>query len=63
MLTITSSDEYFFNYNFQWLNLAWQFESCMVPWQFVHTVLEHGNFLKAYFTRYGSNAFKMWWDL
>jgi len=29
----------FFDYNFQWLNLAWQF---------VHAVLEHGDFLKVY---------------
>jgi len=26
---LTSLDEYFFDYNFQWLNLAWQFESCV----------------------------------
>jgi len=36
-----------FDYNFQWLNLAWQFESCVA----VHTVLENGDFLKTYFTR------------
>jgi len=26
---LTSLDEYFFDYNFQWMNLASQFESCV----------------------------------
>jgi len=41
---LTSLDEYFFKYNFQWMNPASQFESCMAvcsrsswAWQF----LEH----------------------
>jgi len=29
----------------------------------VHAVLEHDDLLKTYFTRYGSNTFKVWWDL
>jgi len=31
---LTSSGEYFYDYNFQLMNLAWQFE---FAWQFVHT--------------------------
>jgi len=51
---LTSLDEYFFDYSFEWLNLAWQFASCSSwEWRF----LEHRSF-----TKYGSNAFKVWWD-
>ena len=31
---------FFFDYNFQWLNLRWQLS---LAWQFVHAVLEHGD--------------------
>jgi len=41
-------DEYFFQlYNFQWINLAMH-RSFSLAWQFVHAVLEHGDFLNTF---------------
>ena len=46
---LASLDEYFFDYSFERLNLAWQFAS--------HKVLEHVFLEHRYFTRY-SNALR-----
>jgi len=42
-----------YDYDFQWLNLAWQFESCVAV--FFHAVLEHGDlrFLEDIFHKVG----------
>jgi len=54
-ILLASLDEYFSTTIFsRWI---------LHVWQFVHAVLEHDDFLKTCFTRLGSNALKVWWDL
>jgi len=60
-IMLTSLDKYFSTTTFS----GWILDGILShAWQSVHAVLEHADlFLKTYFTRYGSNAFKVWWDL
>ena len=44
-IMLTSLDKYCFDYNFQWLNLGWQFESCVAvcsrsswEWRFIEDI-------------------------